>query len=83
MERSGGEKFVILLPQTSTELAILIGKRIQDSLHHELEGRTVSIEMAMATYPIHASTPDELSAQADALMYQAKKSEMACFRALF
>lgn len=71
--RWGGEEFVVLLPHTSTELGVLVGKRIRESVHKELEGITVSI--GLATFPTHAASADELAAKADGLMYEAKKQK--------
>jgi diguanylate cyclase (GGDEF)-like protein len=69
--RWGGEEFVVLLPHTDTKQGIAVGERIQLTVRQELKGVTVSI--GLATFPYHAGSAADLTARADALMYEAKK----------
>jgi diguanylate cyclase (GGDEF)-like protein len=71
--RWGGEEFVVMLPQTSTDQGILVGERIQRNVRQELAGLTVSI--GLATFPNHAANAMELVTKADTLMYEAKKQK--------
>jgi diguanylate cyclase (GGDEF)-like protein len=71
--RWGGEEFVVMLPQTSTDQGILVGERIQRNVREELAGVTVSI--GLATFPNHAANAKELATKADTLMYEAKKQK--------
>ncbi len=76
--RWGGEEFVILLPHTNTEQALLVGERIRSSVRRERLGITVSI--GLATFPDHAEDATKLAEYADHLMYEAKK-EKDCMQA--
>ncbi|NGQ93863.1 GGDEF domain-containing protein [Brevibacillus sp. SYP-B805] len=69
--RWGGEEFVVLLPHTGTAQGMAVGERIQTEVRRELKGVTVSI--GLATFPYHAGSALDLTARADALMYEAKK----------
>ncbi|MGE5703565.1 MAG: GGDEF domain-containing protein [Clostridia bacterium] len=71
--RWGGEEFVILLPHTDTQQAMLVGERLRKSVRNELGGVTASI--GIATFPSHANSAAELAAQADTLMYEAKQTK--------
>jgi diguanylate cyclase (GGDEF)-like protein len=71
--RWGGEEFVVLLPHTNTEQAVVVGERIQRNVRKQLAGVTVSI--GLASFPAHADSATELAAKADMLMYEAKKQK--------
>ncbi|MGG1661502.1 GGDEF domain-containing protein [Brevibacillus sp. NRS-1366] len=71
--RWGGEEFVVLLPQTETSVGLGVGERIQKQARSLLSGVTVSI--GVASYPLHASSANELTEKADTLMYEAKKKK--------
>jgi len=69
--RWGGEEFVVLLPQTDIRQGMAVGERIRNNVRQQLNGVTVSI--GLATFPDHADSAVELTARADAIMYEAKK----------
>ncbi|WP_105615268.1 GGDEF domain-containing response regulator [Vallitalea okinawensis] len=80
--RFGGEEFIIVLPNTPMDGALLVADRINDELakldiKHEYNddfGRvTVSMGIAMAM-PSQALSPIQIIDQADELLYKAKNS---------
>jgi diguanylate cyclase (GGDEF)-like protein len=77
--RFGGEEFVVLLPETSQEQAMIAGERIRRKV--EAQPFTIGIDVALPiTVSIGAATADgatpisfdELLARADTAMYRAK-----------
>ncbi len=75
--RYGGEEFVALLPQTSTEQALLAAQKLRYAIAEwEFPGvpRPVTISAGVATFPEHATTRDELLHAADGALYTAKQS---------
>jgi two-component system cell cycle response regulator len=75
--RYGGEEFVVLLPGATGEEALAAAERIRRTV----EGRDfapsrgpahVTITAGVATYPEHATQPDELIFRADEAMYHGK-----------
>lgn len=79
LARMGGDEFSILLHTAqTTDGAIKAAKRILDALRdpivisgHEIE---IGASLGIAMFPEHAEQPDELQRNADAAMYQAKRS---------
>ena len=78
--RYGGDEFVVLLPQTSKDQAVVVAKRLQDSLR---SGRfcvdqglnlNVRASMGLATFPHDAQTPHDIIRQADEMMYVVKNT---------
>ena len=78
--RYGGDEFVILLPQTGKEAALVVGKRLQDVfrqsvyLQEENLNLKVRASMGIATYPDDAKSAHEIIRQADEMMYMVKNS---------
>lgn len=70
--RYGGEEFVVLLPETGREAALVVAERIRDRLRepHGLPPFTVSI--GVATSRAEETDFDSLLHRADQAMYQAK-----------
>jgi diguanylate cyclase (GGDEF)-like protein/PAS domain S-box-containing protein len=76
--RWGGDEFMVLAPDTSSERASVIGERIRLRVEHYrpvVEGEEVcaSVSVGIASYPSHASEVTELLRRADEAMYCAKK----------
>jgi diguanylate cyclase (GGDEF)-like protein len=78
--RYGGDEFVVLLPQTSKDQAVVVAKRLQDSLR---SGRfcveqglnlNVRASMGLASFPHDAQTPHDIIRQADEMMYVVKNT---------
>ena len=77
--RWGGEEFVLLLPGTDADGAAQLAERVRETLRERvLPGRggerlVVTASFGVASFP-EAATPAELVAQADAALYEAKRS---------
>ncbi len=78
--RYGGDEFVVLLPQTSKDQAVVVASRLRDSLRNgafcsEMGLKlTLRASMGLATFPNDAQTPQEIIRQADEMMYMVKNS---------
>ena len=78
--RYGGDEFVVLLPQTGKDAALVVARRLRDSLRTSLfcrdEGLNLNVRasMGMATYPHDAKTPHDIIRQADEMMYLVKNT---------
>lgn len=84
--RYGGDEFVIVLPDTGMELAGSVAERIREMIarFHFTGGRrldlTLTASFGVATFPEHASSPQQLIACADTAMYEAKAAQKNCVR---
>ena len=84
--RYGGDEFVVVLPDTGTELAGLVAERIRQKIsrYQFTGGRrlqlTLTASFGVATFPLHASSPQQLIACADTAMYEAKAANKNCVR---
>jgi len=78
--RYGGDEFVILLPQTSKEAALIVARRLLDSMREseflkaENLNLNVRASLGLATYPDDAKSAHEIIRQADEMMYTVKNS---------
>jgi diguanylate cyclase (GGDEF)-like protein len=78
--RYGGDEFVILLPQTDKDAAIVVARRMRDTLRSSFfcrdEGLNLNVRasIGLATYPHDAKTPQDMIRQADEMMYMVKNS---------
>jgi diguanylate cyclase (GGDEF)-like protein len=78
--RYGGDEFVVLLPQTSKDAALVVARRLRDSLRASMfckeEGLNLNVRasMGLATYPHDAKSPNDIIRQADEMMYMVKNS---------
>ncbi len=75
--RYGGEEFVVLLPQTSTEQTLLVAEKLRHAIEEwKFPGvpRAVTISAGVATSPDHATTRDQLLKAADNALYTAKQT---------
>jgi diguanylate cyclase (GGDEF)-like protein len=78
--RYGGDEFVVLLPQTSKDQAIVVATRLRESLRTGSfcsdMGLALNLRasMGLATFPNDAQTPQEIIRQADEMMYMVKNS---------
>lgn len=76
--RYGGDEFVILLPDTSADEAMLLAERLHQAVSGEQvklsHDRSVplTVSIGVATYPTHAATIEELIKRADEALYWIK-----------
>ncbi|HEV2883213.1 MAG TPA: GGDEF domain-containing protein [Pyrinomonadaceae bacterium] len=84
--RYGGDEFVIVLPDTGMELAGTVAERIREKISHHFftGGRNLKLSLTasfgVASFPVHASSPQQLIACADTAMYEAKAANKNCIR---
>jgi diguanylate cyclase (GGDEF)-like protein len=72
--RYGGDEFMVLMPETTTEQAHKLADRLRlwiatDPMFME---RQLTASFGLSTYPIHGHTPEEIIRVADAGLYIAK-----------
>lgn len=80
--RYGGEEFVVLLPETDTEKALPVARRLREIVEQEqFEGeeqsqpnKKVTISIGVASFRSDADGKDELLKSADSALYRAKES---------
>jgi diguanylate cyclase (GGDEF)-like protein len=78
--RYGGDEFVVLLPQTSKDSALVVARRLRDGLRASCfckeEGLNLNVRasMGLATYPHDAKSPHDIIRQADEMMYMVKNT---------
>ena len=72
--RYGGEEFVILLPETSTEEAWVLVDRIRKKLSEKESptGSSITISAGISSFPQNGSSLSDLTLLADNRLYQAK-----------
>lgn len=77
--RYGGEEFSIILPTTEKEDARLIGERVREEIEKMSfiikdigKGVRLTVSLGIASYPVDASTVEELINNADRALYRAK-----------
>jgi diguanylate cyclase (GGDEF)-like protein len=72
--RYGGEEFIVLLPSCELSNAVLAGERIRTRLAKEsFDGRTVTISVGAAAFPMHGDNAATVIAAADEALYEAKR----------
>jgi diguanylate cyclase (GGDEF)-like protein len=78
--RYGGDEFVVLLPQTGKDAALVVARRLRDSLRTSMfcqeEGLNLNVRasIGVATYPHDGKNPREVIRQADEMMYLVKNT---------
>lgn len=78
LARYAGDEFVVLLPDTDMDAALLIGQRLCDSIGNETfeiasgESATLTISVGVAASPEHGASTRELLTSADNATYAAK-----------
>jgi diguanylate cyclase (GGDEF)-like protein len=78
--RYGGDEFVVLLPQTGKESALIVARRLLESfrksqfLKDDALNLNVRASLGVASYPDDAKSAHEIIRQADEMMYMVKNS---------
>jgi diguanylate cyclase (GGDEF)-like protein len=77
--RYGGDEFVVLLPQTNKEQALVVAKRLREvirTMPFNIDGVTLQVKasMGVASYPDDAKSAHEIIRQADEMMYMVKNT---------
>jgi diguanylate cyclase (GGDEF)-like protein len=84
VSRYGGDEFVVILPETGLEQAASVAERVRDRIaaHAFTGGRNLRLRLTasfgVASFPVHAQSPQQLIACADSAMYQAKAALKNC-----
>ena len=81
--RFGGEEFLVVLPDTEIDGAVLAAERFRERLSKhilavEREAVTVTMSIGVAEFPADGSSPESLTAAADAALYHAKRRGRDC-----
>ncbi len=78
--RYGGDEFVVVLPQTGKDAALLVARRLRDAFRHSKflkdEGLSLNVRasLGLACYPHDAKSAHEIIRQADEMMYMVKNT---------
>jgi diguanylate cyclase (GGDEF)-like protein len=78
--RYGGDEFVVLLPQTGKDQALVVAKRLQEAMRASIfcrdEGLNLSVRasIGLATFPHDARDAHDIIRQADEMMYLVKNT---------
>ena len=78
--RYGGEEFIMLLPDTSGEMALILAERLRQAIYAlqiQTPNATLSVTLSLGLAILHPENPvtlDELIDQADRALYHAKQS---------
>jgi diguanylate cyclase (GGDEF)-like protein len=83
--RNGGEEFIVLLPDTDADRAVLVAEKIRAAIGEiNVSGvqRAITASLGIAAIPEHAADGDQLVRSADRALYTAKtngrnRTEMA------
>jgi diguanylate cyclase (GGDEF)-like protein len=72
--RYGGDEFMILMPETSTEQAAVLAERLRLAVATDpmFAKRRLTGSFGIATFPVHGHTAEEMVRAADAGMYLSK-----------
>lgn len=72
--RYGGDEFMLILPQTDEEGAIIVGERIRDRVEaYNKVDVPMTASIGLSVYPDHGHTKEQLIRQADKAMYRVKE----------
>ncbi len=71
--RFGGDEFALVLPETNTEAASLVARRICESLANDGSGPKISVSVGIAVYPQNGETIESLLREADSALYSMKQ----------
>lgn len=73
--RWGGDEFMLILPTTDTEGAVIVSERIRDRIEsYRVHDLSMSASIGIASFPNHGHHKEELMQLADKAMYRVKES---------
>ena len=72
--RYGGEEFMVMLPDTSLEEAVLVAERIRETCALPAPGPCCTVSIGVTIYQQAQDTMDTLLNRADAALYRAKRN---------
>lgn len=74
--RYGGDEFVVILPQASSDNALKVAERIRSALDHEVDykGMPVTCSIGIASWPTDGVMREEIVHASDAALYHAKQT---------
>ena len=84
--RYGGDEFVVILPETGLEMAVRVAGRMREKIAEHVfnGGRNLRLRLTasfgLSSFPEHSQSPQQLIADADAAMYEAKAAGKNCVR---
>lgn len=84
--RYGGDEFVVILPETNLDMAGRVAERMREKIAEHVfhGGRGLRLRLTasfgVAVFPQHSQSPQQLIADADAAMYEAKAARKNCVR---
>lgn len=77
--RYGGEEFVIVLPETSAQSALVVAERVRRTVEQSefpvdgsSDSLSITVSGGVSSFSNHGNTPDELMQRADSALYRAK-----------
>jgi diguanylate cyclase (GGDEF)-like protein len=70
--RLGGEEFLLLLPESTLQDALLVAERIRSATVHTVQGTPCTVSIGVAVNQDANDTVDAMLARADGAMYRAK-----------
>ncbi len=77
--RYGGEEFVLILPETGVDSAMLVAERLRQKVESIFKKHTsingdVTVSVGVGTYPLHGERQEELLEKVDEALYAAKNN---------
>ncbi|HEY9401616.1 MAG TPA: sensor domain-containing diguanylate cyclase [Pyrinomonadaceae bacterium] len=84
--RYGGDEFVVILPETGLEMAVRVAGRMREKIAENVfsGGRNLRLRLTasfgLSSFPEHSQSPQQLIADADTAMYEAKAAGKNCVR---
>jgi diguanylate cyclase (GGDEF)-like protein len=72
--RLGGEEFVVVLPETQIDVALVVAERIRRKVSEMSDPKKFTVSIGVTTNQSSDDSVDDLMARADRAMYQAKQA---------
>ena len=71
--RFGGDEFAVVLPETNAKEAVLVARRVCESVANDGKGPKLSVSFGIAVYPQNGDTIESLLREADSTLYSMKQ----------